>query len=57
MSKQKGISKRFRITIMLDKDLRKTLLDLVAEQISETSSAVSFSDVLNQTLKKGLEND
>ena len=48
---------RLRITIMLDKDLRKQILDLVAEQIGKTSSHVSFSDVLNQAIKKGLKNE
>jgi len=48
---------RLRITIMLDKELRKKLLDLQADQIGKTTSAVSFSDVLNQTIKKGLKNE
>ncbi|MEJ2261625.1 MAG: hypothetical protein P8X83_08275 [Nitrosopumilaceae archaeon] len=44
-----------RITIMLDDDLLKKLHELQAKQIKETSESVSFSAVLNETLRKRLK--
>ncbi len=44
-----------RITIMLDDDLRKKLHELQAKQIKESSKSMSFSAVLNETLRKSLK--
>ena len=43
-----------RITIMLDSDIAKKLRALQAKKIKESSSSVSFSRILNETLEKGL---
>ena len=44
-----------RVTIMLDEDLIKKLHDIQAKQIKETSESVSFSAVLNKTLKESMK--
>ena len=44
-----------RITIMLDEDLIKKLHDLQAKEIKKSEKSVSFSKVLNQTLRKELK--
>jgi len=44
-----------RITIMLDDELVKKLHEAQAKQIKETSESVSFSAVLNATLRKHLK--
>lgn len=44
-----------RITIMLEDDLLKKLHEVQAKQIKETSESVSFSAVLNETLRKRLK--
>lgn len=44
-----------RITIMLDDDLLKKLHEIQAKQIKETSESVSFSAVLNETIRKKLK--
>jgi len=44
-----------RITIMLDDNLVKKLHEMQAKQIRESSMGVSFSRVLNNTLRKSLE--
>lgn len=44
-----------RITVMLDGDLLKKLHDLQAKQIKETTKSVSFSAVLNETLRQSLK--
>jgi len=44
-----------RITIMLDDDLIKQLHDIQAKQIRDSSESVSFSTVLNETLRKTLK--
>lgn len=44
-----------RITIMLDDDLLKKLHEAQAKQIKQTSDSVSFSAVLNETLRKQLK--
>jgi hypothetical protein len=44
-----------RITIMLDDDLLKKLHDLQAKQIKESSESISFSRVLNETVRKSLK--
>lgn len=43
-----------RITIMLDKDLEIKLRKIQAEQIKGTHEHVSFSNVVNEMLRKGL---
>jgi predicted transcriptional regulator len=44
-----------RVTIMLDDDLLKKLHELQAKQIKETTESVSFSAVLNKTIRKKLK--
>ena len=44
-----------RITIMLDEDLDKKLRSLQAKAIQNTTSSVSFSSVLNETLRTSLK--
>jgi predicted transcriptional regulator len=44
-----------RITIMLDDDLDKKLRLIQAKAIQNTSSSVSFSTVLNETLRNYLK--
>ena len=44
-----------RITIMLDDDLVKKLHEIQAKQIKESSESVSFSAVLNETIRKKLK--
>lgn len=44
-----------RITIMIDDELDKKLRQLQAKLIQETSSSISYSQVLNETLKKRLK--
>ena len=44
-----------RITIMLDEDLIKKLHEIQAKEIKSSEKSVSFSHVLNQTLRKGLK--
>ena len=44
-----------RITIMLDDDLLKKLHEMQAKLIKESSMSVSFSRVLNETIRKNLK--
>ena len=44
-----------RITIILDDDLLKKLHEIQAKQIKQTNKSVSFSRVLNETLRKRLK--
>jgi len=44
-----------RHTIVLDEDLEKKLRHLQANLIKKTDKSVSFSKVINETLKKGLK--
>ena len=44
-----------RITVVLDDDLLKKLHEIQAKQIKESKKAVSFSNVLNEALRKGLK--
>ena len=44
-----------RITIMLDDDLLKKLHDMQAKQIKESTKSVSFSAVMNETLRAKLK--
>lgn len=43
-----------RITIMLDDDLSKKLRYLQAKKLKESNKSISFSAVLNDTLRKSL---
>lgn len=43
-----------RITIVLDDEVIKKLRIIQARQIKDTTSAVSFSSIVNSTLKKCL---
>jgi len=44
-----------RITIMLEDDLVKKLHEIQAKKIKESSESVSFSGVLNETIRKKLK--
>ena len=44
-----------RITIMLDKDIEKKLRKLQAEKIQQESRNVSFSEIVNDYLEKGIK--
>ena len=44
-----------RITIMLDDDLLKKLHEIQAKQIKESTKSVSFSAVLNETLRNSIK--
>ena len=44
-----------RITIMLDDDLDKKLRIIQAKAIQNTTSSVSFSAVINETLRNKLK--
>ena len=44
-----------RITIMLDSDLDKKIRLLQARMIQNTTSSVSFSNMLNQVLRESLK--
>jgi len=46
---------RKRVTIVLDDSLVKKLHDIQAKLIKESKTHVSFSDVLNDTLRTGLK--
>lgn len=45
-----------RITIMLDEDVAKKLRNIQAKQLKNSTASVSFSKVINETLKKTLKN-
>ena len=44
-----------RITIMIDDELDKKLRLIQAKQISKTNESVSYSQVINELLRKGLK--
>jgi len=44
-----------RITIVLDDDLVKKLREKQAKLIKESTQSVSFSRVVNETLRKGIK--
>jgi len=44
-----------RITIMLEDDIVKKLRAIQAKMIQTDVSSVSFSKVINETLKKGIK--
>ena len=46
---------RQRITMMLDDDLITKLRLIQSKQIATSPNSVSFSSVVNQTLRKGLK--
>jgi hypothetical protein len=46
---------RKRITVVLDDDLVKKLRDKQAKLIKESVKSVSFSHVVNATLRKGIK--
>ena len=46
-----------RITIVLEDDLLKKLHDIQAKLIKESKANVSFSGVLNDTLRTGLKSE
>lgn len=45
-----------RITFMLDDDVGQKLRVIQAKMIQTESGAVSFSKVINETLRKGIKN-
>ncbi len=45
-----------RITVVLEDDILKKLRIIQAKQIKDSSVSVSFSKVINETLKKSLKN-
>ncbi len=44
-----------KITIMLDDGLLKKLHEIQAKQIKQSTKSVSFSQVLNEVLRKSLK--
>ncbi len=44
-----------RITIMIDEDLEKKLRMIQAKTIASSKMGVSFSQVLNKTLRKAIK--
>lgn len=48
-------SERSRISVIIDTKLEENLRETQAEMIKKTKRNVSFSEVVNDTLKKGLD--
>ena len=44
-----------RVTVVLDEDLVKRLHEIQAKIIKDTTKSVSFSQVLNETVRKNLK--
>jgi hypothetical protein len=44
-----------RITIMIDEDLEKKLRLIQAKTIASSKAGISFSQVLNKTLRKAIK--
>jgi hypothetical protein len=44
-----------RITIIIDDDLDKKLREIQAKKIQTTTSSVSYSEVINETLRKSIK--
>ncbi|HSG73913.1 MAG TPA: hypothetical protein VLA01_01800 [Nitrosopumilaceae archaeon] len=44
-----------RITIMIDEDLEKKLRMIQAKTIASSKEGISFSQVLNKTLRKAIK--
>ena len=55
MVRPKGMGKAKRVTIMLDEDLEKKLRGIQAKKLLSENGSVSFSGVLNYTLRKALK--
>jgi hypothetical protein len=55
MSRKKLDSERKPYCIMLDVELKKILMDKQADRIRRTSRHCSFSQILHETIKKGLK--
>lgn len=45
-----------RVTIMIDDDLDKLLRLEQAKQITKSTTSVSYSRIINQTIRKGVKN-
>lgn len=45
-----------RVTIMIDDDLDKLLRLEQAKQITKSTTSVSYSRIINQTIRKGFKN-
>ena len=55
MVRTKGPSTTKRVTIMLDNDIEKKLRVMQSKKILTETGSVSFSGVLNETLRKALK--
>lgn len=44
-----------RITFMLEEDVDKKLRETKVKRIQDTNNTVSFSEVINETLRKGMK--
>jgi len=44
-----------RVTITLDPHIESTIRSLQAKKITETNKSISFSNIINEILKKGLK--
>ena len=44
-----------RVTIMIDNDLDKKIRMIQAKKIKDTNKIVSFSEIINETLRKNLK--
>jgi hypothetical protein len=44
-----------RVTIMIDDDLDKKIRLIQAKKIQDTNKIVSFSEIINETLRKNLK--
>ena len=44
-----------RITIMIDEDIDKKLRQIQAKLIQETSRSISYSQVINETIRKSIK--
>jgi hypothetical protein len=44
-----------RITIMIDDDLDKKLRMLQAKEVTKTAKSVSFSQIINDTIRKSVK--
>jgi hypothetical protein len=44
-----------RVTIMIDDDLDKKIRLIQAKKIKDTNKIVSFSEIINETLRKNLK--
>ena len=55
MVRTKGLGTTKRVTIMIDDDIEQKLRGIQAKKIVTESGSVSFSGVLNDTLRKALK--